>query len=57
MSITGGARENYAGNVWNVPKPDLIGGLQAMLEREELKIAKGLRDVGTLVRELMDVRR
>src|SRR2546422_8528732 len=38
------------------PKQDLIAGLQVMLESRELRIAKGLREAGTLVRELMDVR-
>jgi hypothetical protein len=56
VKITSGERENRAGGVWNVPKRDLIGGLQMLLEKRELRIAKGLREVGPLVRELMDVR-
>ncbi len=33
VSITGGDRERYAGGVWNVPKKDLMAGLQVLLER------------------------
>ncbi len=54
--ITGGAREHQSGNVWYVPKRDLIGGLQLLLEKGDVRIAKGLRDVGALVRELVDMR-
>ena len=39
-----------------MPKRDLIAGVQVLLEREELKIAKGLRELGPLMRELTDVR-
>jgi hypothetical protein len=39
-----------------VPKQDLIAGVQVLLERGELKIAKRLKEAGALVRELIDVR-
>jgi hypothetical protein len=39
-----------------VPKRDLIAGAQLMLERGELKVAKGLKELGALMRELTDVR-
>jgi len=57
VTITGGERETeLAGGAWNVPKRDLITGLQVLLERGELRIAGNLKGVGALVRELMDVR-
>jgi hypothetical protein len=56
VMITSGNKANQAGQVWNVPKRDLISGVQVLLERAELKIAKKMRNVGALVRELMDVR-
>jgi len=57
VTITGGERETeLAGDAWNVPKRDLITGLQVLLERGELRIAGNLKGVGVLVRELMDVR-
>ncbi len=56
VSITGGERESQSGSVYNVPKRDLMAGVQVMLERGELKIAKGLRESRALVKELMDVK-
>jgi hypothetical protein len=56
VSITGGDRVSQTGAVWNVPKRDLIAGVQVLLERGELKIARGLRDSWALVKELLDVR-
>jgi hypothetical protein len=60
VTITSGEREHSCswagGAAWNVPKQDLIAGVQVLLERGELKIARRLRDAGPLVRELLDVR-
>jgi hypothetical protein len=56
VTITGGERESLNGNVWSVPKRDLIAGVQLLLEQGELRIARGLREAGSLVRELLDVR-
>ena len=61
VTITGGNRARQAsgfglGEHWNVPKVDLIGGLQVALERGELKIVKAMRESGTLVRELIRMR-
>ena len=50
VSITGGERESQTGSVWNVPKRDLIGGVQVLLERGELKISRKLQDSWTLVK-------
>lgn len=60
VTITGGDRETPrtagGGPNWTVPKQDLIAGLQMLLEKKELRIARGLRDGMALRRELMDVR-
>jgi hypothetical protein len=55
VTITGGERANQHGSGWNVPKQDLIAGLQVLLERGELRIARDLRGARMLMRELMDV--
>jgi hypothetical protein len=57
VTITGGERESRKGAVWSVPKGNLIDGLRSALERGELRIARRMREAGTLVRELGDVRR
>lgn len=56
VTITSGERESQVGQTWNVPKRDLIAGLQVLLERNQLRIAQELRDAGPLMRELMNVR-
>jgi hypothetical protein len=56
VTITGGDRQRQIGSVWSVPKRDLIAVVQVLLERDELKLARGLRELGALMRELMDVR-
>ncbi|MES1258921.1 MAG: hypothetical protein ABUS51_10840, partial [Acidobacteriota bacterium] len=56
VTITGGLKESQAGQAFSVPKRDLMAGVQVLLERGELRIARGLREAGALVRELMDVR-
>jgi hypothetical protein len=60
VTITGGDRE-YSHPVgvvagWSVPKQDLMAGVQVALEKGELRIARRLPEVGSLVRELVDVR-
>jgi len=60
VTITGGERQhNYSsagGATWSVPKQDLLAGVQVLLERGELRIAKRMKEVGALVKELVDVR-
>jgi hypothetical protein len=56
VTITSGDRQRQTGSVWNVPKRDLIAVVQVLLERDELKLARGLRELGALMRELTDVR-
>src|SRR6185312_4085667 len=55
VTITGGERPRSGSGRVSVPKKDLIASLQLSLEKRELKIARGMSEVRTLVRELMDV--
>ena len=56
--LTGGERESCANGVWHVPKRDLITGLQAMLDKEELGLPSRLPAARDLAREIagMDVK-
>ncbi len=56
VTITSGERESCRTAVWSVPKQKLIRELEAVLARGELRIARRIREAGTLVRELGDVR-
>jgi hypothetical protein len=55
--ITGGERGSKGpGGVRRVPKRDLIGRLQLLFEKRQLRIAGKLKDTPRLVRELLDMR-
>jgi hypothetical protein len=56
VNITGGEKETQSGNVWNVPKKDLMARVQVLIEQRELKIALRMKEARPLVRELTDVR-
>ena len=56
VTITGGEKESGSGAAWNVPKRDLIAGVQLALEKGDLRIARHMTEAGALVRELVDVR-
>ncbi len=56
VTISAGERESFTGGMFSVPKRDLIAGVQVLLEQGQMKIARGLRDAGALVRELVDVK-
>ncbi len=56
LTITGGARASRADGGWNVPKRDLVVGLEVMLETGSLKIATGLREGETFIKELTGMR-
>jgi hypothetical protein len=60
VTITGGerAQQGFVGGRerWSVPKRDLISGVQVLLERGDLRIARRCQEAGALVKELMDVR-
>jgi len=55
VTMTGGEREHGHGGGFSVPKRDLIAGVQVLLEKGELRIARDLRGARMLLRELMDV--
>jgi len=57
VTITGGAAEHHDGRVWHVPKLELMMGLRALLEMEELTISRKMAGVDLLVRELASVKR
>ena len=58
VTITGGenAKASNANGRWNVPKRDLIARVQVLLERGQLRIAKGLATAESLRRECQDMR-
>ena len=57
VTITGGDRQHRNGSMRvSVPKRDLMAVVQVLLENDELKVARGLRELGALLRELTDVR-
>ncbi len=54
VTISGGVQEVDGGNFsWSVPKRNLVSALQIALQSGQLKIARGLAESETLVRELM----
>ncbi len=54
VTISGGVQEVDGGNFsWSVPKRNLVSALQIALQTGQLKIARGLAESETLVRELM----
>jgi hypothetical protein len=56
VSITSGDLETYANGYYRVPKRDLIVGLQLLLQRRELQIAKGMKFGPVLAREMAEMR-
>jgi len=58
VTITGGDTESHGTTYsdWRVPKRDLIGGLQVLLQSGRLKIASQLEHAETLKRELLNFR-
>ena len=54
--ITGGEVESSGQGFYRVPKRDLIIGLQVLLQKGHLRIAKGLKEAATLLREMREMR-
>ncbi|MEO5953213.1 MAG: hypothetical protein ABIQ44_12175 [Chloroflexia bacterium] len=52
--ITGGTKVTREGNARHVPKRDLVGALQVLIQSSRLKAAKGLSDGQMLVHELQN---
>ena len=56
VTITGGQAAARSHGRWSVPKRDLIHGIRIMLETNELRAAKGLREWRCFVEEMVHVR-
>ncbi len=56
VTITGGPRASRSDGGWTVPKRDLVVGLEVMLETGSLRIATGLREGETFMKELTGMR-
>jgi hypothetical protein len=57
VTITAGDTETQSSwHDWRVPKRDLVGGLQVLLQSGRLKIAQSLEHAGTLRAELLNFR-
>ncbi len=56
VTITGGPRASRVDGGWTVPKRDLVVGLEVMLETGSLRIATGLREGETFIKELTGMR-
>ena len=59
MTITSGNKQHYRSgesSSINVPKQNLMAGVQLALENGELRIPKAMASAGTLMRELLDMR-
>lgn len=54
VTITGGDSVTNEGSNYRVPKRDLVTTLQVLFQTERLKIAQGLPEAQTLVRELFN---
>ena len=56
LLITGGDKATLELGSWRVPKRDLVGSMQVLLQTKRLKIAKSLVHAPTLVDELLNFR-
>jgi hypothetical protein len=56
VNITSGDRQTRSGSTWNVPKQDLLAAVQLLMDRNELKLAGRMKELGPLIRELTDFR-
>jgi hypothetical protein len=56
VTITAGDKSHGKGNDWSVPKKDLFGELQVLLEDRRLKVPRKLAQSGALVEELTNIR-
>lgn len=52
ITITGGNTVTNEGRIYNVPKRDLISSLQIAFQNKDLKIARGIPEADTLIKEL-----
>jgi len=54
VTITGGDSVNHDGNEWRIPKRDLVGSIQVLLQNNQLKISKRLKLAAALESELLN---
>jgi hypothetical protein len=54
--ITSGSTFTTSGGYYHVPKRDLVGAVQSVLQGHRLKVAKELKEARTLVKELQAFR-
>lgn len=54
VTITGGTSVTSVAGSMHVPKRDLVSTLQVLFQGERLKVAEGLPEAQTLVKELLD---
>jgi len=55
VTITGGERETQHAGGYGVPKRDLMAGVQVLLQSGGLRMSREVREIGALVKELVDV--
>ncbi len=53
VSITAGSAAHLTNGCWYVPKPDLIGAVQVLVERGRLLFGRDVPETGRLIEELM----
>ncbi len=56
VTIHGGNAVTNEDGYYNVPKRDLIGALQVLMQQKRLKVAEGLPEAKTLIQELRNYR-
>jgi hypothetical protein len=56
VTITSGDEVAELKGWWRVPKRDLVTNLQVMLEERKLRVAGGMAEAATLVREMQEMR-
>jgi hypothetical protein len=56
VTITAGLKASYDAGAWLVPKKDLVGVLQVLLQSRRTKVAETLLEAATLVKELGNFR-
>ena len=56
VTITSGDEVRELDGWWKVPKRELVTNLQVMLEERKLRVAGGMAEAATLVREMQEMR-
>jgi hypothetical protein len=56
ITITAGHQATYDAGIWMVPKKELVGVLQVLLQGRRLRVAPTMGEAQTLVRELTNFR-